>query len=542
MTGGQVLVHALEKHDVEIAFGVAGESYLAVLDALYDSNIRFITNRQEGGAAFMAEAYAKLTGKTGICFVTRGPGATNGAIGVHTAKQDSTPMIYLIGQVARDQEGREAFQEIDYRDMFKPPIAKATCQIEHADDVAEVMSYAFHVANDGRKGPVVISLPEDMLRELTDKMAVTKHKSTENVPTGDFEGFKAALESASKPVAILGGSGWNKPSIEGFAEWARAHNLPIVTSFRRQDLCDNAHDCYVGELGTGPNPALVKAVRDEADLILAVNTRIGEIASQGYTLLDIPKPRQKLLHIYPEIAELGKVYEADVAIHADVNEFMAYLPEIDADYTEWCGVLRENYLNWTKIDKETGVFDVNMDLIFKYIRENSPEDTIYTTDAGNFSGWAQRYLKYSPKHRLLAPTSGAMGYGVPSAISASVTRPDTTVIGMMGDGGFMMSGQELATAMASKAKSIILLFNNGIYGTIRMHQQRDYPGRTIATDLYNPDFTALAKSYGANAFKVTKTEEFYTAFDAALKSDVLTVIEVQNSPDQITTTKRMADL
>jgi len=542
LTGGQILVKSLEDHNVDTAFGVAGESYLAALDALYDSDIHFITNRQEGGACFMAEAYAKLTGKTGICFVTRGPGATNGAIGVHTAKQDSTPLIYLIGQVARDQEGREAFQEIDYRQMFKPPIAKAVFQIEKASDVASIMAEAFKISQEGRKGPVVVSLPEDMLCE---DAPYTRAVPSKVAPIDiDTTNIIDVLKNAKNPVAIIGGSGWSEASIKKFQDFALAHHLPVATTFRRQDLFDNDHHCYIGELGTGANPKLVAAIRDTADVILAVNTRLSEMASQGYTLLNIPKPRQKLIHIYAEQSELGKVYTPDIGLCASANDFVDGLGagRGAGNHKDWCHAMRDEYEGWTTINKEQSEFDVDMDLIFKHIRDRAPKDTIYTTDAGNFSGWAQRYLKYGNGARLLAPTSGAMGYGVPSAISASLVEPKRVVIGMMGDGGFMMSGQELATAMAEKAKPIILLFNNGIYGTIRMHQQRDYPDRHIATDLCNPDFTALAKSYGANAFRVDKSEDFYAAFDHALKSDALTLIEVANSPEQIATTKKMSDL
>jgi acetolactate synthase-1/2/3 large subunit len=546
MTAGQVLARALISHEVETVFGVAGESYLAVLDALYDSpSIQFITNRQEGGAAFMAEAYAKLTGETGVCFVTRGPGATNASIGVHTAKQDSTPMILFIGQVARDQMGREAFQEVDYLQMFKPPFAKAVFQVDHADDMAGIVSKAFDIAQSGRKGPVVVALPEDMLIEQTTNTDIKILPSKHSVPDQDaLDKMAALLRAAQKPVAIIGGSGWTESAISGFEDFACRHNVPVATSFRRQDLFDHNHPCYIGELGTGANPALASAIRDDADLILAVNTRLGEITSQGYSLFDIPEPRQKLVHIYPDPDEFGKVYQPDAAINATPDIIINYLGGLkqNYDFSGWCSPLRQNYERWTALDKSSPEFDVDMDLIFKHIRNNLPKDAVITTDAGNFSGWAQRYLRYGRPNRLLAPTSGAMGYGVPAAIAASIAAPERAVIGMMGDGGFMMTGQELATAISAGATPIILLFNNGIYGTIRMHQARDYPGRQIATDLTNPDFTTLAKAYGAETFCIEKTEDFYSSFDTALESQKLTVIEIRNTPEQITTSKRLSDL
>lgn len=546
MTGGQVLVRALKDHNVDTVFGVAGESYLAALDALYDARgIKFVTNRQEGGGAFMAEAYGKLTGKTGICFVTRGPGATNASIGVHTARQDSTPMILFIGQVARDQMGREAFQEIDYRQMFKPPIAKAVFEVSRASDMAEIVSEAFRLSQSGRMGPVVVSLPEDVLTETTDKTdVVVEGVKVKTDISRELQDVSKLLSSAEKPVCILGGSGWSDRSLHEFQTFAEKHYLPVACSFRRQDLFDHNSPSYIGELGTGANPELVRYIREEADLVIALNTRMSEITSQGYTLLDVPRPRQKLVHVYPNIDELGKVYAANVGVLSKPNNFVSQLDQINVEksFKDWCGQLNQNFQSWSTISKTAADFDVDMDLIYKILIENLPEDAIITTDAGNFSGWAQRYIKYGRPGRLLAPTSGAMGYGVPSAISASIASLDKTVVGLMGDGGFMMTAQELATAAQQKAKPILILFNNGIFGTIRMHQARDYPHRPIATELYNPDFTKLVKSYGLNAFKVTKTEDFADALGAAMESDKLSVIEVQNSPEQITTTKTMSQI
>ncbi len=546
LTGGEILAKALKAHNVDTIFGVAGESYLAALDALYDlPDIKFVTNRQEGGAAFMAEAYGKLTGKAGICFVTRGPGATNAAIGLHTARQDSTPMILFIGQVARNQLGREAFQEIDYRQMFKPPIAKAVFRVERADDMAEVVAEAFRLSQSGRMGPVVVSLPEDVLTEPSERVEVdVKAVKLKTDISREMQDLKKLLNEAKKPVFIVGGSGWSDRSCVEFQSFAEQYKLPVACSFRRQDLFDHNSSSYIGELGTGPNPELVEMIRDEADLIVAINTRLSEITSQGYTLLNVPQPRRKLVHVYSNVDEHGRIYSADVGILSKPDNFVEHLKNLTNIETndEWCGELHDIYQGWSVISKEKAEYSVDMDIIFKFLQKKLPENAIITTDAGNFSGWAQRYIKYGRPGRLLAPTSGAMGYGVPSAVAASINQPDRTVVGLAGDGGFMMTAQELSTAAQQGAKPIILLFNNGIYGTIRMHQARDYPHRQIATDLKNPDFVQLVQSYGLNAIRVDKTEDFEKAWGQALKSNKMTVIEIQNSPDQITTTKSMKDI
>lgn len=537
---------ALQEHQVDTVFGVAGESYLAALDALYDAgDIKFVTNRQEGGAAFMAESYGMLTGKTGICFVTRGPGATNAAIGVHTARQNSTPMILFVGQVARAQLGREAFQEIEYRQMFKPSIAKAVFQIDHPDEMAETVSEAFRLSQSGRMGPVVIALPEDVLTEMTENSEVTvKHVKRHTDITRDMQDLGRMLKSAEKPVCIIGGSGWSDQALQNFQSFAEKIHLPVACAFRRHDLFDHNSPIYIGELGTGANPDLINKIRDESDLVIALNTRLSEIASQGYSLLDVPKPRQKFVHIYPNVDEHGKVYVSNLGILSKPDNFVDHLEKL-ADIrleSAWGESLHDQYAKWSHLNKQKGVFPVDMDIVYQALRDSLPDDAIITTDAGNFSGWAQRYLKYGRPGRLIAPTSGAMGYGLPSAIAASIECPDRVVVGLMGDGGFMMTGQELATAVQQGAHPIIILFNNGIYGTIRMHQARDYPHRKIATDLHNPDFKALAEAYGAKAFCVKKSEDFGKVLKDAMKSKVLTLIEVQNSAEQITTTKTMSEI
>ena len=547
ITGGESLVKTLLSHHVDKAFGVAGESYLAVLDALYDApDICFITNRQEGGAGFMAESYAKLTEKTGICFVTRGPGATNAAIAVHTAMQDSTPMILFVGQVATSHLGREAFQEIDYEEMFKPPIAKAVFQINKAEEISDTVSHAFALTQSGRKGPVVIALPEDILTQEISSPDTTDKKNFTSIfpPATDIQRAKEMLQKAKKPIMIVGGSGWNDKDLKDFTDFAETHNIPVATSFRRQDLFPHHHPSYVGELGTGANPEMVDLIRDEADLVIAVNTRLSEITSQGYTLISQENSRQKFIHIYPDQNEFSKVYNADLNILASPTGFIEKLKLMagNFDFSDWRSQLNKVYQQWTTLEKTTSEFNVDMDLIFEYIRNHIPNNAIITTDAGNFSGWAQRYIYYGRPVRLLAPTSGAMGYGLPSAISASLSAPGQKVIGMMGDGGFMMTAQELSTAVAYQAKPIILLFNNGIYGTIRMHQARDYPQRKIGTELCNPDFSKLAGSYGIEHYKIEKTGDFYPVFRKALDGDQMILIEICYSPEQISTTRRLSDL
>ena len=540
-------MQSLLAHGAERAFGVAGESYLAVLDALYDvqDRIELVTNRQEGGAAFMAEAYAKLTGKTGLCFVTRGPGACNASIGVHTARQDSTPMILFVGQVAREQMGREAFQEIDYRQMFKPPIAKAVFQVDSADKMNEIMAEAFRLTQSGRKGPVVIALPEDVLTETAgfEQAIVTPPKAKTDIKR-DLEDACKLLREAKRPVCIIGGSGWSEEAIDNFQAFAEREGLPVATSFRRQDLFDHNSPVYIGELGTGANPELVRLIRDESGLVLAVNTRLSEITSQGYTLLDVPKARQKLIHIYPDIDEHGHVYRADVGILSKPDNFIDHIHALSGcgNCEDWRQKLRDQYTKWSALPQKRDLYAPDMNFVYGQLIDKMSEDAIVTTDAGNFSGWAQRYIKYGRPGRLLAPTSGAMGYALPSAISASLEMPNRTVVGLAGDGGTMMTVQELATAAKYGAKPIFILFNNGVYGTIRMHQARDYPERRIATELHNPDFVQLAHSFGLDAVRVTSNDAFVDALNQAIAAKKMFIIEVRNDPMQMTTTKSLAEI
>ncbi|MCC7038243.1 MAG: thiamine pyrophosphate-binding protein [Alphaproteobacteria bacterium] len=543
-SGGNILIESLRAHGVKKIFCVPGESYLDALDALHGEDaMRVITCRQEGGAAFMAEAYGKLTGQPGICFVTRGPGACNASIGLHTAMQDSTPFILLVGQVGREMMGREAFQEVDYRLMFQPPIAKWAVQIEKAADIPRVMKEAFEAATTGRPGPVVVALPEDMLCEDSDAPVIYPAAPTHFAPKhADIEKLKSILQEAKKPLVIVGGGSWTDTSIAQFEKFAAASKLPVIAGFRRQDAFHNSHECYAGVLGTTIDPELLKRV-EEADVIIAVGTRLGEILTQSYTIITSPVPKQRLVHVYPDASELNKVYKAELAIHSSVGEFAKALENvtISGDWAEWTKNLNTRYRSWSTV-KSRDKFTVDLDGVIEDIINTLPEDAIITTDAGNFSGWPQRFVRYDRPMRLLAPTSGAMGYGAPSAVAASLAFPDRVVVGFMGDGGFMMTGQEIATAMHEGAHPIWLVFNNGMYGTIRMHQEKHYPGRKSATDLTNPDFAALARSYGAAGVTVEKTADFLPAFKAAIASKKPTLIEVKMDPQQITTAKKLSEI
>jgi acetolactate synthase-1/2/3 large subunit len=545
-TGGQILAATLAAQGVERISCVAGESYLAVLDALLDHpQIGVFTCRHEGGAAFMAESWGKLTGQPGICFVTRGPGACNASIGVHTAMQDSTPMILFMGQVGRGDMGREAFQEIDVHEVFGG-LAKWATEIEDPRRIPEVVHRAFKTATSGRPGPVVIGLPEDMLTQMAETHSAPHYKPVNAFATmRELEAMRDLLQSARRPLALVGGAGWTDESCDSFMRFANACHLPVMASFRRQDLFGHNNNCYVGELGTGPNPKLLEKVR-ESDLLLVVGARLDEIATQGYTLIEPPVPHQTLIHIHPAESELGKVYVPALAIQADVNAVAHALADLGLklDGRGWAGwrdELRGLYTDWTAIDRanlpQWG--GANMTDIFAQLRDELlPPDAIVTTDAGNFSGWAQRYLRYGRPGRLLAPISGAMGYAVPSAVGASLAHPGRLVLGLCGDGGFMMTGQEIATAMRHGATPIIMVCNNGMYGTIRMHQEREYPGRISATGLTNPDFAALAQSYGAFGAVVNDAAEFADVFAKARDCGRLALIEIRMDPRQITTSAK----
>jgi acetolactate synthase-1/2/3 large subunit len=520
-TGGQILVDALKVHGVDIAFGVPGESYLDVLDALHESSIRFIVNRQEGGAAFMAEAYGKLTGRPGICFVTRGPGATNASIGVHTAFQDSTPMILFIGQVGGDFVDREAFQEIDYRRMFGQ-MAKWVAQVDRAERMPEYIARAFQVATSGRPGPVVLALPEDMLTSLAQVADTRCYQPVQAAPAAaQISTLRALLAAAQRPVVIVGGGAWNGQACRDLAAFAEANKLPVGCAFRFQDLLDNQHPNYVGDVGIGINPRLAARIRD-ADLVLAIGPRLGEMTTGGYALLEAPVPRQRLVHIHAGAEELGSVYQADLMINAGPAEAMAMLAAMEpVDAAAWEGSVAEAKADLAAFQQRPPIFAdgaAPLDLwqLVQELMAQAPHDTIVTNGAGNYATWAHRFYSYGALRTQLAPTSGAMGYGVPAGVAAKIVDPKRTVVTFAGDGEFMMTGQELATAVQYGAGVIIIVFNNGMFGTIRMHQERTYPGRVSGTSLHNPDFAALAQAYGAHGEVVDSTAQFGPALARAL--------------------------
>ncbi|HTV44290.1 MAG TPA: thiamine pyrophosphate-binding protein [Stellaceae bacterium] len=546
LSGGQLVVAALRAHHVEIAFSVAGESYLEILDALYDApEIRLVTCRQEGGAAFMAEAYGKLSGKPGVLLVTRGPGACNAAIGIHTAFQDSTPMVVLVGQVARHQIDREAFQEVDFRRMMAP-LAKWVAQIDLAERIPELVNQAFQVATSGRPGPVVLALPEDMLRDRVAAAVSGPYRAVRAHPgAGDLDELRRLLAAAERPVMLVGGGGWSDAACRDITRFAEANDLPVAASFRRQDICDNRSRVYVGDLGTGASPALVARIR-QSDLVLAVGARIGEITSQSYSLLGIPDPGKTLIHVHPSAEELGRVFRPTLAIQSGVAEFAAaaarLAPVSAAVWTDWRAAARAEYEAGLAPSPAAAGATLDLGRIMGWLRRRLPDDAIVTSDAGNFSGWPNRFLQYRRPGRQLGPTSGAMGYGVPAAVAAKLVHPGRLVVGFCGDGGFLMTGQELATSLAAGVGPIILLFNNAMYGTIRMHQERRFPGRVVGTALANPDFVALARAYGAFAASVERTEEFAPAFEEAAAGTRAAVIELRIDPEVITTRTTLSEI
>ncbi len=537
-SGGRILVEQLRIHGADMAFCVPGESYLDVLDALHDAReeIRLIVCRQEGGAAFMAEAYGKLRGRPGICFVTRGPGATNASIGVHTAFQDSTPMILFIGQVGGDVVEREAFQEIDYRRMFGP-MAKWVAQIDRAERIPEFLSRAFHVAVSGRPGPVVLALPEDMLLSRVMVEDAPRYARVKAHPgNDDVAQLRSMLAAAAKPLVILGGGDWDATACADIRRFIEANNLPAACSFRRQDLLDNRHPNYCGDVGIGIAPALAERIR-AADLILAIGPRLGEMTSSGYTLFDVPVPKQRLIHVHTGAEELGRVYRAELMINSGMPEFAARaaaLAPVDASrWQQWTQDAREGYLANLRHGPMPGPVDLGE--IMAFLRDTLPEDTIVTNGAGNYAGWVHRFYQYTGFRTQLAPTSGAMGYGVPSAIAAKAVHPDRTVISFSGDGCFLMNGQELATAAQYRLPVVFIVVNNGMYGTIRMHQEREYPERVHGTTLQNPDFAALARAYGLHGETVERTADFEPALRRAQASGTAALIEIRIDQDAITT-------
>ena len=538
---GHALVEALIAQGVDTAFGVPGESYLAVLDGFHEHarQIRFIACRQEGGAAFMAEAQGKLTGRPGICFVTRGPGATNASIGLHTAFQDSTPMLLFIGQVARDQRDREAFQELDYRQMFGPGtlgMAKWVGEVQDADRLPEYIARAFHTALQGRPGPVVLVLPEDMLTQQTCAPVLPRVQAAEAAPTpAALAELRDRLLAAKRPLVIAGGGGWTPAATAALQAFAEAWQLPVGCAFRFQDLFDNAHPLYAGDVGIGINPKLAARVKD-ADLILAIGPRLGEMTTSGYTLLQAPRPTQTLVHIHAGAEELGRVYAADLMINASMScaapALAALAPPTSVPWRDEVLAARAAYeANLVP----TPVQPLDMAEVVRLIDAQLPAGTVFTNGAGNFSGWLHRFHRYTALHQhgrsQLAPTSGAMGYGVPAAVAAALLQ-DRWVVNFAGDGDFLMTGQELATATGHGAKKLLcVVVDNGSYGTIRMHQEREYPGRVSGSDVFNPDFAKLAEAYGWAAFHADRTEDFAVVLTQALAAGKPALIHLRLSSD-----------
>jgi acetolactate synthase-1/2/3 large subunit len=541
-TGGEALIEALKVHGTDHVFCVPGESYLAALDALYGARdtIRLVTCRQEGGAANMAEAYGKLTGKPGICFVTRGPGATNASIGVHTAFQDSTPMILFIGQADQSMLDREAFQEVDFRAMFTP-LAKWAAEIRDPNRIPEYVARAFHTAVSGRPGPVVLSLPEDVLFGECTAPATKPYVKSEPSPSReDMEKFAGLLARAKSPLLMLGGPGWNAQAIEDAKTFAQNFDLPACTSFRAKDRFDNTHKNYCGDVGIGADPKLVKRLK-ESDLLIVIGARLGEMTTDGYTRIPA---NQNLVHVHPGADELNRVYQADLAILSGVAPFLKEAAALNAPrnipWRETTEAARADYEAWAKPVEAPGA--VNPSDIFAWLNKHLPADAILANGAGNYAGWLHRFYLYRGFPTLLGPTSGAMGYGVPASVAAKLIHPDRTVVSCAGDGCFLMNGQELATAVQYDAAIIVLVFDNGIYGTIRMHQEREYPGHVIATDLKNPDFVALARSYGALGFHVKRTDDFAQAFYEAQHSKKPALIHISVDPEAISPTTTLSKL
>jgi acetolactate synthase-1/2/3 large subunit len=550
-TGARILVDQLLIQGVNHAFCVPGESYIAILDALYDQRemIKLVVTRHESGASFMADAYAKLTGQPGVAFVTRGPGATNAAIGTHTSFQDSTPVILFIGQVGNEFAEREAFQEIDYRRMFGQ-LTKWVAQIDSAARVPEFVSRAFQVATSGRPGPVVLALPEDMQLQQADVADALCHQPVYAAPSDmQIAALRRLLGRAQRPLVILGGSGWTTAACDNLKRFVEANYLPVACAFRAQDLFDNRHPNYIGDAGVGINPRLAQRIRD-ADLVLAIGARLGEMTTSGYSLLDVPVPQQTLVHVHSGAEELGRVYQASLAINAGMPQFASRLAMmVPVEEPPWRPTLeaaRAELETWQQRPAVYGHVPVPLDLweAMQILRRAVPEDTIITNGAGNFSVWAHRFWRYPGMRTQLAPTAGSMGYGVPAAIAAKIAAPERSVVAFAGDGDFMMTGQELATAVQYGAGILILVFNNSMYGTIRMHQEREYPGRDHGTRLVNPDFARMAEAFGAYGAAVGTTDEFGTALAGALafmrERRLPALIELRVDPEVITPTATLS--
>lgn len=545
--GGQVLADQLVAQGCELAFCVPGESYLPLLDGLYAhrGRVRVVTCRHETAAANAADAFGKLTGRPGVCMVTRGPGATHAAVGVHTARQDSTPLVLLVGQVASGHRGREAFQEIDCQAVFGS-MAKGVFELDDPARIPEIVAAAYSLALGGRQGPVVISLPEDVLSAEVDADLVEAPRAIARQPAADptqIAELRALLQEAQRPLVMVGGGPWDATSCEQLADWARACELPVAASFRRQDLIDNESPNYVGDVGLGINPALAQRIRD-CDLLIAAGTRLTEIETQGYTLPAPPVAPQSLVHVHPDPGELGRVYQPALGITAGMRWFAAAMDasaRVDGSrWAQWTRAARADYERWTALPGDSERLDLSAAI--GVLRDALPEDTIYCNGAGNYTVWVHRFTRYRRWGTQLAPQSGAMGYGIPAALAAQLLHPERAVVAFAGDGCFQMCGQELATMVAERLPVLVIVANNRMLGTIRMHQERRFPGRVMSTDLINPDFAALARAYGAFGERVEHAAELAGALHRAREAEGPALVELMTDPDALTPSSSLSAL
>jgi len=534
--GGQILADQLAIEGVERVFSVPGESFLAALDGLYESGIQNIVCRQEGGAAMMAEAHGKLSGRPGVLFVTRGPGATNASAGIHVAMQDSTPMVVFVGQIDTRHRDREAFQEVDYKRFFSP-LAKWVAEVDHTERLPEYIARAFQIAQSGRPGPVVLALPENMLSaQATVPSRPRARPASQTATNRDAHRIAKALSAAKAPLMIIGGPGWTQQARADLERFASSWDMPVAAAFRRQDYMDNRHACYAGDLNVGINPALARRMQ-QADCLLVLGSRLGDIATAGYTLLDPAQLGAQLVHVHPNPDEPGHIFAPDIAIAADSASMLAQLasltPPPNPGWADWRHAARADYDGWLTPKETPG--PVKMEQVIPWLSDHLQEDAILTNGAGNYAAFLHRYFQYKTCHTQLAPTSGSMGYGFPAAISAKLHHPDREVICLAGDGCFQMTCNEMSTAIQHGAHVIVVVVNNGKYGTIRMHQEKTYPGRVSGTALTNPDFAALARSYGGFGITVTKTEDFADAFAQAKAANTAAVIELQLDDEVLST-------
>ena len=542
-TGGELLVACLEAQGVEVGFGVPGESYLAVLDALHDSPIRFVTSRQEGGATYSASAWGKLTGFPGVAFVTRGPGATNASVGLHTAMQDSSPMVLFVGQAQLGHLEREAFQEVDYRAFFGPIVKWAT-QIEDVDRIPEIISRAFFTAQNGRPGPVVVALPEDVLSALSVASPGKRVALARSTPTEQsIERTVELLDEAKRPLVLAGGAGWSAQDRAALRNMVEVWNLPLASVFRNNDMVDNFADHYVGDAGVGMFSYLGEAIAT-ADLIVAIGIRFGEMTTSAYTLFEMPDAQQTVVHVHASDREIGKLIQADVAVHCSPGEFAqsvtARAPVRHADRTTHVTKLVAAYERALVAGPQPGPVDLGQ--ITRALNDSLPADAIITSGAGNFSIWPSKHFRYGQDQRFLAPQSGSMGYGLPAAVAAKIAYPDRMVVCFAGDGDFQMNMQELGTALQAGAQPIVIVVNNGTYGTIRMHQEREFAERVSGTDIVNPDFVAIASAYGFHAERVERTDQFQDAFERAVGSATGALIEVVLPTENLSPTATVTSL